>query len=241
MYFRTFATAALGWLAVLPAYAQDIAVTVPMGPSVAVTGTASTKVQNDRMSATLLIEAEHAIASNAANEVNARMAKVLERAKALPGLEVKSAGYSTWQTWEKGRPSRWKVMQSVSLTSGDFAALAALVGKLQDEDGALVGAIGFTVAPETRRKAEDALMGEAIRAWQNRAETASKALGFASWRTGRVNVMTSDMAPPPRTDFAMRAQSAAAGAAPPVAVEGGTTELSVTVTGDALLDGGKPR
>ena len=125
--------------------------------------------------------------------------------------------------------------QTLSLTGADFPALAALLTRLQDEDGLLVSSIAFSLAPETRRRAEDALTKEAIRAWQQRAATASEALGFAAWRPGRVSVSTGDHAPQPRFDMMARAGAAPA-SAPPVAVEGGTTELTVTVTGDALLD-----
>ena len=53
---------------------------------------------------------------------------------------------------------------------------------------------------------------------------------------GRLSVATGDHAPPqPRFDMMARAGAAPA-ASPPVAVEGGTTELTVTVTGDAVLD-----
>jgi predicted secreted protein len=167
--------------------------------------------------------------------VNARMAKALARAKTAPAVEAKSAGYSTWQTWEKGKPSKWKVMQSLQLTSTDFAALAALVTRLQDEDGLLISGMSFTIAPETRRKAEDALTREAIRSWQQRAATAADALGYASWRAGRITISAGDGVPVPRQDMMMRAQAAQPAGAP-VAVEGGTTELTVKVSGDALLD-----
>lgn len=239
---------ALYWLALLSAAltattanaATDIALTVPATPSVAVTGSATGKIQNDRMVATLRVEAEHASAAAAASEVNTRMARALNQAKAVPSVDVKSAGYNTWQSWEKGRPSKWKVVQSVAFTGGDFAALAVLVSKLQDEDGLLVSSISFAVAPETRRKAEDALIREAIRAWQQRAATASDSLGYASWRPGRVQVSTSDALALPRSDQMMRAQAAPAAAAP-IAVEGGTTDLTVTVSGEAILDSLKPR
>jgi len=217
-------------LAQAPASAQAAPV-----PAVVVTGAAGAKVQNDRMNATMRAEAEHASAAAAAAEVNARMAKALAAAKATPGVEAKSAGYSTWQQWEKGKPGKWRVAQTVSLTGADFAALAALVSKLQDEDGLLVSSIGFSLAPDTRRRAEDALTKDAIRAWQQRAATAAEALGYAAWRPGRLTVSSSDMAPQPRYEMAMRAQAAPA-AAPPIAAEGGATEITVTVTGDAVLD-----
>jgi predicted secreted protein len=214
---------------------QPPAAALPASPSVTVTGAATTKVQNDRMMAMVRTEAEQPTAGAAAADVNARMAKALAAAKATPGVEAKSAGYSTWQQWEKGKPGKWRVSQTLSLTGSDFPALAALLTRLQDEDGMLVSSIAFSLAPETRRRAEDALTKEAIRAWQQRAATASEALGFAAWRPGRVSVSTGDFAPQPRFDMMARAGAAAA-SAPPVAVEGGTTELTVTVSGDAVLD-----
>jgi predicted secreted protein len=164
------------------------------------------------------------------------MARALAAAKATPGVEAKSAGYSTWQQWEKGKPGKWRVAQTLSLTGSDFPALAALVSKLQDDEGLLVSSISFMLAPETRRRAEDALTKEAIRAWQQRAATAAEALGFAGWRPGRLNVATGDHLVQPRFEMAMRAAAPAPAAAPPVAVEGGATEITVTVTGDAVLD-----
>jgi predicted secreted protein len=230
---RLAAAAALCW-STLALASMDVP-PVPAGPAVSVTGAATGTFANDRMQAVLRIEGEHAIAGTAANEVNARMAKALAKAKAVAGLETRSAGYSTWQQWEKGRPSRWKVVQSISLTGNDFASLAALVSRLQDEDGMLVSGITFSVAPETRRRAEDALTREAIRSWQQRATTVAEALGYSSWRPGRVAVSTGDVGPVPRVEM-MRAQMAAPAGAAPVAVEGGTTEITVTVTGEALLD-----
>jgi len=219
--------------------ASETALLVPSTPSVAVTGAATGIVQNDRMQATLRVEAENANPAAAASEVNARMAKALARVKSVAAVDAKSAGYSTWQTYEKGKPSRWKVVQSLQLTSGDFAALAGLVSRLQDEDGLLISGMTFSVSPDARRKAEDGLMREAIRAWQQRAATAADALGYASWKTGRLSVTTGDAVAPPRP-YEMRAQASAAGAAP-VAVEGGTTELTVRVSGDAMLENLKAR
>jgi predicted secreted protein len=218
------------------AFAQTAAPT-PAAPAsaVAVTGAASARVQNDRMQAIVRAEAEQTTASAAAAEVNARMAKALAAAKAVAGVEAKSAGYSTWQQWEKGRPGKWRVAQSLALSGPDFTGLAALLTKLQDEDGLVVASIAFTLAPDTRRRAEDTLTREAIRAWQLRAGTAAEALGFAAWRPGRLVVATGDVAAQPRAEMAMRAQ-AAPGGSPPVAVEGGTTEITVTVSGEAVLD-----
>ena len=134
------------WSATAHAATESLIVQ-PTMPSVAVTGAATGSVQNDRMQATVRVEADNASAAQAANDVNARMAKALSRAKAVPAMDARSAGYSTWQTWEKGKPAKWKVVQSLQLTSSDFAALAALVSRLQEEDGLLVSGIAFSVLP----------------------------------------------------------------------------------------------
>ena len=65
--------------------ASETALIVPSTPSVAVTGAATGTVQNDRMQATVRVEAENASAAAAASEVNARMAKALARAKSVAG------------------------------------------------------------------------------------------------------------------------------------------------------------
>jgi predicted secreted protein len=204
-------------------------------PAVTVTGAANARVQNDRMQAIVRAESEQSTAAAAAADVNARMARALDAAKAAPGVEAKSAGYSTWQQWEKGRPGKWRVSQTLSLTGSDFPALAALVSRLQDENGLLVSSIGFAIAPETRRRAEDALTREAIASWKERAASAAEALGYREWRPGRLTVSTGDHSPQPRYDMMARAAAGPA-AAPPVAVEGGMTEITVTVTGDAVLE-----
>jgi predicted secreted protein len=223
-------------LACTAAWAQQPAPGLaPHMPAVTVTGAASTKVANDRMQALLRAEAEQPTAAAAAAEVNARMAKALAAARSSAGIEAKTVGYNTWQQWDKGRPGKWRVAQTLSLAGADFPVVAALVSRLQDEEGLLVSGIGFALAPETRRRAEDALTREAIAAWQERARTAADALGYRDWRPGRLIVSTGEHAPQPRFEMMARAADASP-ASRPVAVEGGTTEITVTVSGDALLE-----
>jgi predicted secreted protein len=203
-------------------------------PSVTVTGAATATIPNDRMFASVRAEAEAPTAAAAANDVNAKIAQATTVAKAVSGVEVRSAGYSTWQVSEKGRPSRWRVVQSITLEGSDFARMAALLTRLQ-EDGLLLSGTSFGVRTDTRRQAEDALTQQAIRTWQQRAEVAASALGYVGWRPGRVVVNTGDA--PFRPEPMMRAQAMAAPApVSPLAFEGGTTDITVTVAGDAVLE-----
>ena len=225
---------ALSALAVtLPVFAQTVIEAAPTPqPVITVTAAASTDVANDRMHALLRAEADDADPVRAADAVNARMARALSRAKAVNGVEARSAGYSSYQISEPNRPPRWRVSQSLALEGADFAALSALVSQLQGTDGLLLASLQFGVSANARRAADDALTEEAIKRWQARAKTAARAFGATGYRAGRVTVQTNDYG---RPQPMLKAGMAAAAAAP-VSVEGGTTELMVTVSGEAILE-----
>lgn len=219
-----------------PASAQEP--TVPAQPIVAVNASATASVTNDRMHAWLRAEAENADPVAAAASVNTRMAAALARAKAAPGVEARTLGYSTYQITEKGQSSRWRAAQTLSLQSANFDSLSALVTRLQSGDGMLLSGMQFALAETTRRKTEDQLTQEAIKAWQQRAQQAAQGFGFQGWRVGRVAIQTNDFGRPQPVQMRAQAMSSAAGA--PVATEAGTTDVTVTVSGDAILDAARP-
>ena len=206
-------------------------------PTVSVTAAVSTTVPNDRIQAWLRAEAEDASPAAAGSQTNALVAKALSEAKLYPTVKVATAGYSTQQIAEKGKPTRWRVTQWVSLDSNDFTQAATLMTKLQDQGGMLLSNMGFSISDKTRKQAEDAVTDQALKGWQARAEAAARGLGFSAWHVGHVTVQTSGGGP---VYPQMRAQAMAMQAAPaPVTLEAGTTEVSVTVSGDAVLE--KPR
>lgn len=211
---------------------------VPAMPIVSLTAASTASVANDRMYAWLRAESDNVDPARAAADVNARMAKALARAKAVTGIEVSTTGYSSYQFAEKGQPTRWRVAQTMNLEGSDFATLAALVTRLQADDGLAINGMSFGVSPDARRKAEDALTQQAIKQWQVRAQNAARGFGYEGWRTGRVTIQSGDFAPP-RPMFRAAAAPMAA-SAPPVSVEGGNTDVTVTVNGEAILDPAKP-
>ena len=232
--FRIVAVATGGWLAA--AGAANLHAQVPTALSqstVTVSASSTVTVQNDRLQAWLRTEAESASPATAASQVNTAMAKALASAKAYPTVKVATAGYSTQQISDKPKPSRWRVVQTLSLDSGDFTAAATLISRLQDDDGLLLSGMGFSLADKTRRDAEDSVTQQAIKSWQARAQQATNGLGFAGWRPGHVTVQTGDGG---RVYPMMRAQAMNSGGSAPVAIEAGTTDVSVTVSGEAILD-----
>ena len=210
----------------------------PSQPAVTVTASATATVINDRLQAWMRAEAENTSASAAASQVNATIAKALAEAKGYPSIKVATAGYSTQQVSDKVRAQRWRVVQTISLDASDFTSAAALISRLQDDHALLLSGMGFSLAEKTRRDAEDSVTQQALKAWQTRAQQAAQGLGFATWRPGHVTVQMSDSG---RLYPMARAQALTgpAGGAP-VAMEGGTTDVTVTVSGEAVLEQSKP-
>jgi predicted secreted protein len=205
---------------------------LPQQPAVTVTASATATITNDRLQAWLRSEAENPSAAAAASQVNATIGKALAEAKAYPSIKVATAGYSTQQVSDKVRAQRWRVVQTISLEASDFSAAAALISKLQDEHGLLLSGMGFSLSEKTRRDAEDSVTQQAIKSWQARAQQAAAGFGFAKWRPGHVVVQASDVG---RVLPMVRAQAMTGPtSAVPVTMESGTTEVTVTVSGDAV-------
>lgn len=203
-------------------------------PTVTVSASASAQVPNDRAHAWLRAEAEAADAAAAARQVNAIVARALARIKSASHVIVATSGYTTQTISDKARPTRWRVVQTLTLESGEFEPLAALVTRLQADDGLLLSGLSFTVSRAARERTERDLVQEAMRSWQQRAADAASALGFAGWRAGHVTVQASDAGRP--YPMMRMAPAAMAQEAAPVALEGGFTEVSVNVSGNAWLD-----
>jgi predicted secreted protein len=228
----------LATVAIAAACAQQVALAQlapPFGevPTVTVSASASTQVANDRAHAALRAEAEAPDVAAAARQVNATIARAVARVKSAPGMALQTSGYSTYAITEKGRTQRWRVVQYLNVDSENLEGLAALVSRLQAEDGLLVSGMSFALTREAREKAEYQLVREAVQSWQRRAGEAARALGFASWRAGHVTVSASE---PGRPVPMMRMAAAAVAQDAPVSMEGGFTEVTVTVSGNAWLD-----
>jgi predicted secreted protein len=230
------ARSAIGVAAVVVAAIASAQTPPPAPPSVTVTASATATVVNDRLQAWLRAEADNASAAAAANQVNATISRALATAKSFPAIKVATAGYSTYQVSDKANAQRWRVVQTISLEASDFTAAATLITRMQDEGGMLLSNMTFSLSDKSRHDTEDSLTQQAIKGWQERAQRAAQGLGFPAWQPGRVTVQTEGgrVYPMPRA----QALAASSGAAP-VAIEAGTTEVTVTVSGDAVLD--RPR
>jgi predicted secreted protein len=225
------------------AAAQNLATPDPDRAAVALGASASMAVDNDRMDVVLQAMAEHRSAAAAANEVNGKMSAALAKAKTVAGLTAKTSGYGTERVYEPrsvsgpARPTGWRVTQTLVIEATSFAAAAGLAGTLQ-EDGLQLLSLGFRVSPEARRKVETQLQHEALKAWQERAAAAAASMGYAGYRPGRLSVGHHGV-PMPRQHMAEQAMMKSSVDVAPVSVAGGTSEIAVTVSGEAILVGNR--
>lgn len=187
---------------------------------------ASREVQNDQLVAVLAAEVNGSNPAELAETVNRRMAEALKLAGDAKTVKLRSGNYQTLPRYKDQRIDSWSASQELRLESADFAAAARLIGKLQQT--LVVRGMSVRLSPEARRAAEDALISEAIAAFQARAEIARQAMKAAGYRVRNMTISTSG-AQPMMAQFAARAERA------PVAVEGGVSQVGVTVSGSIQL------
>jgi predicted secreted protein len=190
---------------------------------------AEREVPNDLLSAVLAAEAEGAEPAQIANEVNRAMQQALATAKAYRGVNARSGTYQTFPVYDKSRVVRWRARQELRLESADFAALTGLIGKLQAS--LVVTGMTLSVSAEARRQAENALIPEALAAFDERARLVRDAMKAKGYRVRDLQVSGSE---PVRPVFAMARAMASQSVAQP-AVEPGTTRLVITVSGTVQL------
>lgn len=192
------------------------------------------EVANDWTMARLSVRAEGKQAATVAASVNAAMAKAVERAKRVAGVDVKSGGYTTQPVYDDGRVVRWRASQDLRLESGDTDALSRLIGDLQSQSVHLVG-IQFGVRRETREALENELIEEALSRFRARAELIAKGLGAKDWTLVNVNVGSTQPGV-----MHVRAEHARSfdmmSKAPSPSFEPGTSEVRVNASGTVEIE-----
>lgn len=189
---------------------------------------AEREVANDTLTAMLSSEAEGSDPAAMAAGINRAMRDALETARGYKSVNARTMNYQTFPVYDKAKIVRWRVRQELRLESRDFAQVTELIGKLQAraQSGLLVTALSTGVSKEARTQAENALIGEALAAFHERAAIVRTAQKASSYRVKELHVGANNAAPP--RPMAM-ARMATAEAAP--AVEAGTSLVQVSVNG----------
>jgi predicted secreted protein len=200
------------------------------GMSIDLAADASRPAVNDIARATVFAEATGATPSELAKRVNGLVADALKTARAYSGVRTQSGATHTYPVYAKGsKIEGWRMRSDLTLESADTAALSELLGKLQGSLG--VASLSMLPAPETRRKAENDAMIDAIAAFKARAKVIADALG-KPYRIKHLTINSGGRPPPAPM---LRSAAMASAEAAPMPIEAGDTLVTATVSGQIEL------
>lgn len=201
-----------------------------------ITAHAEHEVENDLMTVSMKAERRATEVSQATSEVNRIMHDALEQVRRTPSIDPRTLGYSTSPVYDRDRsrtdPVAWQVTQALELKGENFEQLTSMTATLQDM-GLTITNIQFSISQETRQKLQQELLVEAIRKWQQTAQTMGAALG-ASHIFPKEITLHDDGFAPPWPVLTMRAADETM-ASP--AIEAGRSTLRVTVSGQVRAYG----
>jgi predicted secreted protein len=158
--------------------------------------------------------------------VNTTLSEV--RSSAASGqLDVRTGAFSVGPRYGNGRITGWRGTAEVVLEGRDFARVTQAAGRASSMT---VASIGFGMTSEQRRKAEADAQASAIDRFKAKAESVSRAFGFARYTLREVNVTSNDLVPGPVFRMAAAAPMAATEGAP-VPAEAGKSTVTISVSG----------
>ncbi|MEI5996953.1 SIMPL domain-containing protein [Paraburkholderia bengalensis] len=195
---------------------------------------ASKEVPQDVVDITLFYEQEANDPSSLTGTLNQHADQALQKAKGAAGVTARTGSFSIYPSTDRdGRISAWRGRTEVVLESHDFAAASKLAGQLSSI--MQVGNVQFSLSPEAQRAAEQKLTGDAIASFKQQASSAAQAFGYSGYTIREVNVGHGGIVSPrPVMMMSMRSDVSAKAAAP-VPVEGGTSTVTVNVTGSVQM------
>ncbi|MGB6008492.1 SIMPL domain-containing protein [Castellaniella sp.] len=201
-------------------------------PQATLSAQASEEVQQDTVVVTLAAEVTGASQTQVSDQLNGRLDAVMKQAKGHDGIEARSGNYRIWPMTDRdGRISEWRGHAEILLESRDFPAASKLAAQLADRMP--IAGMSFSVSRERQAAEERKLMLQAVKAFQDRAQALTQALGFSAYRLYNVDLGgEGDVPAAPMPRMMMSAMAADKVAAP---IEGGRQTLSVSVQGTIVL------
>lgn len=192
---------------------------------------ASRPAMNDLVRATVSAEADGATPGDLSRQVNTLIADALKTAKPYSSVKTQSAGTSTFPVYSKnGKIESWRMRSELALESGDTAALSELLGKLQTTLG--VSNLVMQPSAETRKKAENEAVLDALAAFRSRARILADALG-KPYSIKQISVNTNGRFVQPMFRAAAKSMMSEAS---PMPMEAGESQITATISGKIELD-----
>jgi predicted secreted protein len=216
------------------AFAQSVVQAQPSGV-LSLAAQASADVPQDVVDITLFYEQEAQDPASLTSVLNQRADAALRQAKGVDNVTAHSGSFTVYPSTDRdGRISAWRGRTEVVLESKDFAAASKLAGKMSDS--MQVGSVTFSLSPEAQRAAEQKLSTQAIASFKQQAQSSAQAFGYSGYAIREVNIGRNGSSPRPVMMMAARNMSADAKMSAPMALEGGTSTVTVNVSGSVQMN-----
>ena len=216
------------------AFAQSIVQAQPSGV-LSLAAQATADVPQDVVDITLFYEQEAQDPASLTSVLNQRADAALRQAKGVDNVTAHSGSFTVYPSTDRdGRISAWRGRTEVVLESKDFAAASKLAGKMSDS--MQVGSVTFSLSPEAQRAAEQKLSTQAIASFKQQAQSSAQAFGYSGYAIREVNIGHNGSSPRPVMMMAARSMGADAKMSAPMALEGGTSTVTVNVSGSVQMN-----
>lgn len=205
-------------------------------PELSLQASAFIEVPQDLVRITLATEFDADTQSKAMTDLSAILDEAVKRTDGAKGIQVQTSGYNIWpNTDKKGKIQNWRARGEIVLESKDFAAASALASKLSDKIA--ISQIGFALSRGALDAAESKLLKQAADAFSNRAQAATTAFGYSSYRVLQLDLGGGgpEMSySPPMRGMAKSSLSSASGYSD-APLEAGLVTVTLSVNGKVAL------
>jgi predicted secreted protein len=228
-YFLLWSALAIGVAPVL-SQAQNLPI---VSQRVNLASSASVQVAQDLLTLSLSVVREGSDAHTLQTQINAAIESALQvaRREAKPGqMEVRSGQFSLSPRYGRdGKLTGWQGSAGLILEGRDFSRITETAGRLQT---LTVASIQFGLTSEQFQAAQAKAQAQAIAKFRSNATEVAKGFGFSDYMLGEVHIGAETPAPMMRQRMLASASMAAEA---PIAAEGGSSNVTVTVSGSVQL------
>lgn len=180
------------------------------------------------MQVTLYSENQGSDPAKLAAETTSVLNAAVADARKVKGVTISLGSRNSYPVYDdKGQQiTGWRERAELRLESGDFASLSKLTAELMKS--LKMGGMYFSVSDPIRKQNEDALLKDAVAAFQARAQLATEALGGSGYKLVSLNLNGGGFQPVMRSS-AMKMDRLEA--APIPEIEAGSRQVSVNADG----------
>lgn len=199
-------------------------------PSLNLNADARSQVGNDEMVVSFSVEREGVDSAPLTDAVLTALNDAVKDAKKTPNVSTRLGNVSTNPNWNQNKKIGWVVRGELTLTSKDMKALSTLTGNLSQK--LQLSGVHFRLSDAKRTEEESRLLKVAAENFKSKAADAAVAFGYPHYVLKELTIGQSGYQSSPRPMMAMMSMKADRAGVP---VEGGDSEVSVSVTGKVDL------